>query len=221
MKLDRQIRDDVEAELDWDTSFDSRKIGVAVKDGVVTLTGHVNSYPDRLAVLKATKRTSGVKAIADEIIVELPIDYRRSDSDIAASALAILDNHLHVSAEDVLLTVNEGWVTLNGNVKLSHQKKAVELAIRHLRGVRGVENNIKIKTEPMKISGDVVRDKIENAFQRHAHCDAEKIRVVVADGIVTLEGEVQTLREREAAVAAAWNAPGVFIVNDHLMVTSS
>ncbi|MGD9841488.1 MAG: BON domain-containing protein [Steroidobacteraceae bacterium] len=219
MKSDRQVRDDIEAELDWDTRFDSRNIGVAVKDGVVTLSGHVSAYPDRLAVQRATESTAGVKAIANEIEIKLPIDNHRSDTEIAASALMILEAQLHVPAEDVQLTVNEGWITLNGNVKFWHQKNAVESAICHLRGVRGVDNNIKIKTDPMKISGEEVRDKIENAFQRHAHCDAEKIRVVIADGIVTLEGEVPTLRERESAVVATWNAPGVFIVNDHLIVT--
>jgi len=218
MKSDRQIREDVEAELDWDPSFDSRKIGVAVKDGVITLSGHVSAYPDLWAAQKAAQGVAGVKALANEIEVNLPFDAKRSDTDIAASALTALQSNVSVPMDDVRLMVKDGWITLTGKVGWWYQKNAAEFAIRHFRGVRGVSNNIILKVQPAKISTTEVRTKIESAFQRHAHRDAQKIRVLVSEGTVTLEGEVPTWQEREEAEDAAWAAPGVMKVEDRLVV---
>lgn len=220
MKSDRQIREDVEAELDWNPSFDSRKIGVAVKDGVVTLSGHVTAYPDRWAAQKAAQGVDGVKALANEIEVNLPLDAKRSDTDIAASALTALKSNVSVPMDDVQLAVTDGWITLSGKVKWWYQKNAAEFAVRYLRGVRGVTNRIDLKVQATKASATDVRTKIESAFQRHAHRDAQKIRVLVSEGTVTLEGEVPTWQEREDAEDAAWAAPGVIKVEDRLVIRS-
>lgn len=220
MKSDRQIREDVEAELDWSPSFDSRNIGVAVKDGVVTLSGHVSAYPDRWAAEKAAKGVGGVKAIANEIDVSLPLDAKRSDTEIAAAALSALKTNLSVPMDSAQLTVTDGWITLNGKVNWWYQRNAAELAVRHIRGVRGVTNNINLKAPATKISAADVRTKIESAFQRHAHRDAQKIRVLVSEGTVTLEGEVPNWQERDDAEDAAWAAPGVMKVEDHLVIRS-
>lgn len=220
MKSDQQIRDDVEAELDWDPSFDSRKIGVAVKNGVVTLSGHVDTYPDRWAAQKAAQSVAGVKAIANEIAINLPLDARRSDSEVAAAALTALESNQILPADALQIAVQDGWITLSGQVKWWYQKNAAENSLRYLRGVRGISNKINIKSPATKVSATTVRSRIESAFQRHAHRDAQKIHVIVGDGTVTLEGEVPTWQEREEAEAAAWSAPGVARVDDRLVVRS-
>lgn len=218
MKSDRQIRDDVEAALDWDPSFDSRKIGVAVKDGVVTLSGHVNNFPDRLAAQKATLSVIGVKAIANEIEINLPLDAKRSDTDIASAAMIALKSNISVPSDQVKITVQDGWISLTGKVDWWYQKNAAEMAVHYLRGVRGVSNNLTISAPPTKVSSSEVRSKIESAFQRQAHLYAQKIKVAVEGNTVTLEGEVPTWQERWEAETAAWSAPGVSKVQDHLVI---
>lgn len=218
MKSDRQIRDDVEAALDWDPSFDSRKIGVAVKDGVVTLSGHVNTFPDRLAAQKATLSVIGVKAIANEIEINLPLDAKRSDTDIASAAMIALKSNISVPSDQVKITVQDGWISLTGKVDWWYQKNAAEMAVHYLRGVRGVSNNLTISAPPTKVSSSEVRSKIESAFQRQAHLYAQKIKVAVEGNTVTLEGEVPTWQERWEAETAAWSAPGVSKVQDHLVI---
>lgn len=214
MKTDSQLRDDVQAELDWDASFDGRDIGVAVKNGVVTLTGHVNSYAERLAAQNAAGSVSGVQAIANELEVRLMGDAQRSDTDIAEAALTALKANVVVPS-GIKVVIHDGWMTLNGEVSAFYQKKAAEHAVHYLRGLRGVTNNITIKP---KASATNIKQKIESAFQRHAHRDAEKISVAVNDGTVTLIGEVHTWQERQEAEDAAWRAPGVIKVKDHLVI---
>lgn len=218
MKSDRQIRDDVEAALDWDPSFDSRKIGVAVKDGVVTLSGHVGAFPDRWAAQKAALAVAGVKAVANEIEINLPLDAKRSDTDIAAAATVALKSNVSIPMDKLQLTVHDGWVTLRGKVDWWYQKNIAERAVRYLRGVRGISNSIEISPPKVQVSSTEVRSKIESAFQRQAHLDAQKIRVAVAGSTVTLEGEVPTWQERWEAETAAWSAPGVCKVEDHLVI---
>ncbi len=218
MKSDRQIRDDVEAALDWDPSFDSRKIGVAVKDGVVTLSGHVNTFPDRSAAQKTALGVIGVKAIANEIEINLPLDAKRSDTDIASAAMIALKSNISVPSDKVKITVQDGWISITGKVDWWYQKNAAEMAVHYLRGVRGVSNNLTISAPPTKVSSSEVRSKIESAFQRQAHLYAQKIKVAVEGNTVTLEGEVPTWQERWEAETAAWSAPGVSKVQDHLVI---
>jgi len=218
MKIDRQIRDEVEAELDWDPSFDSRQVGVAVKDGIVTLSGHVNAFPDRWAAQKAAQSVADVKAIANEIQVMLPFDVKRSDTEIAEAALNAIKSNESIPAAHLKLTVREGWLTVEGHVNWRYQSNAVDTAVRAVYGVKGVDNLIAIKPLAANVSASSVKTKIESAFQRHAHRDAKKIRVTVDDGVVTLEGEVPSWQEREDAQSAAWAAPGISRVDDRLVV---
>lgn len=216
MKTDLQLRHDVEAELDWDPRFDSREIAVAVKHGVVTLTGHVSSFVDRWAAQGAAQSVAGVQAMANDIVVKLATDLQRTDTDIAEAAVNTLAANVSVPAGAVKIVVNDGWVSLNGELGLAYQKDAAERALRPLRGVRGLSNNITIKPRP--ISAADVKRKIEEAFRRHAQADAQTVRVQAFDGTVTLDGEVRTWRERQDAEDAAWFAPGVSKVVDNLQI---
>jgi osmotically-inducible protein OsmY len=212
---DTQLRHDVEAELDWDPRFDSRQIGVAVKNGVVALTGQVGSYSERRAAQEAAQMVGGVKAIANDIVVEPPFGAKRSDAQIAEDALAALKAHVSVPAADIKLVVHEGWLTLEGQVGLWHQKSAVDNCLSGLRGVKGISNNISIRNQ---VSAANVQQKIEDAFRRRAQLDAKKIIIKTSEGTVTLEGEVHSWQERQQAEIAAWQAPGVSQVIDKLSV---
>ena len=212
---DTQLRHDVEAELDWDPRFDSRQIGVAVKNGVVALTGHVGSYAQRRAAQEAAQLVAGVKAIANDIAVELPFSEKRSDPEIADDALIALKGNVSVPAADIRLVVHEGWITLEGQVSQWYQKSAAEACLSGLRGVKGISNNISIRSTA---SAGNVQEKIEDAFRRRAQLDAKKITVKTSEGTVTLEGEVHSWQERQQAEIAAWQAPGVSQVIDKLSV---
>jgi osmotically-inducible protein OsmY len=215
MKTDTQLRQDIEAQLDWDPRFDSQGIGVAVKDGVVALSGHVASYADRWAAQDAAQSVAGVKAIANELAVDLDRDAQRTDPQIAEVALKALNSDVFIPATSVKVVVHDGWVTLGGQVDFWYQKEAAERAITHLRGVMGLSNDITIR--PRATAADV-KAKIEDAFRRHASLDAQNIRVQTVDGTVTLEGEVTCWHERQHAEAAAWAAPGVSTVKDNLRI---
>jgi osmotically-inducible protein OsmY len=218
MKLDTDIRRDVEAELDWDPRFDSREIGVAVKDGIVTLSGHVNSYPESWAAQQAALKGVGVKAVANEMEVKLPGDSRRSDTDIAQAAVTALDASALVTAADIQVSVNNGWITLKGSVGFWHLKDAAERIVSHLRGITGISNEIVMKPAPAYADVKEVKRKIEAAFHRHAHIDAQNVQVNVGDGTVTLAGEVHSWLEREQAEAAVWASPGVSRVDNRIAI---
>ena len=215
MKTDSDVRHDVEEELDWDPRFDARDVGVAVKVGVVTLSGHVSSYAERWAAQDATQSVAGVKAVANEIQVKLPSDSERSDTEVAEAALTALQLNQTVPVADIRLAVHDGWVTLSGLVSSWYQKQAAEATVRHLLGVRGIADDIAIKTPVTTVD---VKSRIESAFRRHAQLDADKISVQVSGGSVTLEGEVRSWLEREDAENAVWAAAGVTSVQDHLKV---
>jgi osmotically-inducible protein OsmY len=210
---DLQLRRDVEAELDWDARLDSRQIGVAVKNGVVALSGYVGSYAERRAAEEAVKSVDGVHAVANDILIELPSGAVRTDAQIAEAAVAALQANVAVPAERIRVSVHEGWITLEGEVALWVQRNAAETALGSLRGVKGISNGILINTQ---VSTEDVRSKIEDAFRRRAHLDARNIRVSAADGTVTLEGQVSTAQERQQAATAAWQASGVSRVIDNL-----
>lgn len=215
MKSDSELLTDVQAELDWDPSFDDRGIVVAVKDGIVTLAGTAYSYPDKWSAENAAKSVAGVRAVANDIEVKLQAHAQRTDRDIAAAALSALKSHVTVPAEDIQVIVNDGCVTLEGNVQKWYQKNAAEGAVRNLWGVRAVRNHIWIKSAAH--AGDI-RGKIHQSFKRHADKDADRIQIAVTDGTVTLAGTVTTWREREDAEAAAWAAPGVAHVKNLIAV---
>jgi len=215
MKTDSNLRHDIEEELEWDARVDARDIGVAVKEGIVTLSGHASSYAERWAAQDAARSVDGVKALANEIEVRLPTGGRRSDTEIAESAMTALRLNISVPIADVKVMVREGWVTLSGQVAFWYQKQAAETTVRNIQGVKGIANEIGVKAP---VSTSDIKTRIEEAFRRHAQIDADKIRVQVASGTVTLEGEVESWRERDEAETAVWAAPGVTSVQDRLVV---
>jgi osmotically-inducible protein OsmY len=214
IKDDAQLRRDVEDELEWDPHLDARDIAVAVKIGVVTLAGHVGSYAERFAAERATGRVSGVKGIANDIAVRSRREPSVDDTRLAQAAVTALRINMLVP-RSVRAVVRDGWITLQGVVDTACRKNAAEAAVRHLRSVRGVTNDIVVRTSA---SLPDVRAKIEAAFQRHANLEAQRITVSVADGAVTLSGEVPTWQERLAAETAALNAPRVARVENRVVV---
>jgi osmotically-inducible protein OsmY len=215
MKSDHDLREDIEQELEEDPRVDAREIGVAAKEGIVTLSGHVGSYAERWAAQDAVRSIDGVRALANEIEVKLPLGGERSDTEIAESAMTALRLNISVPTADIKLMVREGWITLTGQVAFWYQKQVTETTLRHLQGVKGISNEIKVKQQ---VSKPDIKTRIEQAFRRHAQIDADKIRVQVSDGTVTLEGEVESWRERDDAENAVWAAPGVLGVKDWLVV---
>ncbi|MGF7159643.1 osmotically-inducible protein OsmY [Rhodoligotrophos appendicifer] len=210
-----QLRQDILDELEFEPSIDAANIGVAVDDGVITLTGHVRSYAEKLAAEAAVRRVRGVRAIAQEIDVRYPGEAKTSDDEIAKRALDALKWDVTIPNETITLIVHHGLVTLKGEVPWQFQRKAAELAVRKMTGVTGVINDITLK--PMVQSTDVKR-KIEEALKRRAKVEASQIRVSVDGNKVTLEGKVDTWDEHDAVEHAAWSATGVKLVTDHLTV---
>lgn len=215
MKTDAELQRDVIAELSWDPAVDATAIGVAVKDGVVTLTGHLNTFAEKHAAARAVRRMAGVKAIALEIDVKLAPDHRRSDTDIATSAEQALKWNTLIPANAVKLTVDQGWITLRGDVEWDYQRRAIEKAVRPLMGVVGISNEITLRAKPKL---DNLHQKIEEALTRQAIREAKHIRIAVDGTTVTLTGQVHSWQEREAAQWVAWTAPGVRAVINELRV---
>lgn len=209
------LRKDVLDELEWNPEVDASRIGVSVDGDVVTLTGHVNSYAERWNAEKIAKHVHGVKALANDIEVRLAAGDQRDDTEIAQSVLNAFNWHYSVPKERLTVTVAKGWVTLEGEVEWNFQKRAADDAVRNLRGIRGVTNQITLK--PHVHVADV-KNKIEAALRRNAEFDAKKIVVEASDGSVTLRGNVRSWAEREDAVTAAWAAPGVTKVVDRIAI---
>ena len=212
---DSEIRRKVLAELDWDPSIDASAVGVAVKDGVVTLTGSIANYWQKKEVERVVKRVAGVKAVAEDLMIKFPGTTQRSDADIAQSVVSGLRFNVAVPPNRVQVTVENGWVTLEGEVEWQYQKSVSENAVKYLMGVRGVTNSISIKP---RLSAADVKVKIESAFARRAQLDANQIRVELTDNKVILRGSVHSWDEKEDAEQAAWAAPGVTKVENNVIV---
>lgn len=215
MKSDIDIRQDVEEELEWDPDLNPADIGVAVKDGIVTLTGFVSSYKEKFEAAKDAKHVKGVVGVVDDITVRVPTTEHRPDLDIASDAIAALKSALPLSHKDIKVIVRDGWITLEGEVEWNFQKETAHDTLRAVTGVKGVINTVQVKP---KAAADQIKKKIEKAFRRSAEVDANNITVEEHNGEVTLKGTVRSWFERQEAERAAWRAPGVTKVEDHIVI---
>jgi osmotically-inducible protein OsmY len=215
MKNDVDLQRDVFDELKWEPAVHSTDIGVIVKDGVVTLEGVVDSYPEKWAAERAAKRVSGVKALALELEVKLPGSGKQTDADIAEAAENALKWDVLVPQDRIKVTVEKGFLTLEGQVDWEFQRSAAKRAVQYLTGVKGVANEITVKP---KVAPTDVKAQIEAALKRNAILDAQQIKVQADGGKVTLRGNVRSWAERDEAEAAAWAAPGVNEVTDFIAV---
>ncbi len=217
MKTNVRLQQDVMDELQYEPSIDAAGIGVTAKEGIVTLAGVVKSYAEKWTATRAAERVSAVKAVVDEIKVELPFTHKRGDEDIARAALQALEWDVQVPHTRIMVKVEQGRITLEGDVDYKYQQTAVENAVRNLTGVNAVINLIHVK--PIANPSEV-KVKIENALRRAAELDAQKIRVEVINDKVTLRGTVRSWSERSEAERAAWSAHGIRLVEDDLSVAA-
>lgn len=215
MKSDAQLKRDVSMELEWDPAIDAAHVGVQAQDGVITLTGHLDTYAEKHAVERAALRVEGVRAVAVELDVKLAPDHRRSDAEIAAAAETAFEWNTMIPAERIRVKVEKGWVTLSGELEWEYQRRAADKAVRALTGVVGVSNGITLA--PRVVPSDV-EQRIREALARRVAGEARHIEVSASGSTVTLRGQVDSWAERAAAQGAAWSAPGVSLVVNNLSI---
>ncbi len=215
MKSDIQLHKEVLDELAFEPQLDATHIGIAVKDGIVTLTGEVASYADRWTAERVVKRVVGVHGVVEEIHVNLPEHHQRTDTEIAEAAMNALIWDINVPHEGIQLKVEGGWVTLTGEVTWNFQRNHAESAVRYLSGVKGITNLISVQPNAQPVD---VKTRIEREFQRRAQLETANIETLVQGSTVVLQGNVTTWHAREEAEAAAWSAPGVREVVNELHV---
>jgi osmotically-inducible protein OsmY len=212
---DKQLQTNVKLALDWEPSIDVADIGISVNSGVVTLRGDVKSYTEKKTAERVALAVYGVKAVANDINVRIPGMFERTDSEIALAIVNALKWNTTVPADKVSVTVSNGWITLRGELDWNYQKEAAARAVKDLLGVVGLINDIKVKPHVNVVD---VESKIEAALKRSAEIDARRIHVGASDGKVVLSGNVHSWFEREEARRAAWAAPGVREVEDHIAI---
>jgi osmotically-inducible protein OsmY len=212
-RTDEEIQRDVLSELKWDARIQPNEIGVLVKDGIVTLTGWVDSYLKKWTAEDVSHRVNGVKAVANDLEIKLATE--RTDADIAAAAIHAIEWDTFVPSDKVQVTVSKGWITLKGEVEWQYQKEDAERVVRRLAGVKGVTNLITVK--PRTTAPDLKR-KIEDALVRNAEIDADRITVEVQGSKAILKGIVKSWAEREEAERVAWSAPGILSVDNRITI---
>jgi len=212
---DTDLKQHVQSALDWEPSLDAKDIGISVEEAVFTLRGNVASYAEKMTAERVALRVYGVKAVANDLAVHLVSAFERTDTEVAQAAVAALKWNTMVPNDRVTVTVNNGWLALNGTLDWQYQRDVAARAVRDLTGVKGVTNNIIVQPRVKTID---VRDKIEAAFRRSAQIDARRINVNATDGKVILSGNVHSWAERQEAERAAWAAPGVTQVEDRLAI---
>ena len=215
MKTDAEIQKDVMDELKWIPLLKSAEIGVAVKNGVVTISGIVDTYSKKVSAEKAAARVAGVRAVAEDIEVKVSGTGKRTDTEIAEAVLNALKWHSAMQDNKIKVKVDNGWVTLEGEVEWEFQRSAARLMVEDLQGVAGIINSIRIAS---KLSASDVKGKISSAFHRSATVDAEKIDISVEGHKVVLKGKVRSYAEKKDAENAAWLAPGVNTVDNQIEI---
>ncbi len=217
MKTDSDLKKDVLTELSWDPLVPEAQVGVAVHEGVVTLTGHLDTYAEKVAAKRAAERVTGVKAIAVEMEVVPQGLHKRSDTEIALAVEHALGWNASVPKDRIKVTVEKGWLTLSGELDWNFQRRAVDRMLRPLKGVIGITDNITLKTLPVPVN---LATRIQDALLRQATREAQRIDISMEGSVVTLRGRVHSWAEKNATEGATWSAPGVSRVINELMVGS-
>jgi osmotically-inducible protein OsmY len=213
--MDLEVKKKVADELNYEPSIHAAEIGVAVKGGIVTLTGRVQSYAEKFLAQRAAYRVSGVRAVVNGLEVHLPNTSERTDSDIAREAINTLNWYMSIPSKRIKVKISRGWITLEGNVERQYQRQFADDAVRYLKGVKGVKNLIEVRPQ---VSRKVVKNAIKEALKRSAELDASQLTVDVERDKVTISGTVRSWIEREEAERAAWAAPGVSSVDNRITV---
>ena len=218
MRTDAQIKQNIIDELAFQPNIDETQIGVVVKDGIVTLTGLVFSYAIKIAIVKTVEKIAGVKAIAEDIEISYRSSLNKTDTKIANAAISAIEWNASVPNDKVIVEVDNGWITLLGELEKAYQKEAARRTVEYLSGVKGVTNNITLNQNT--IQPHDIKDKINQAFKRSAMIDALSITIETTDHAVKLTGKVRSVKEKKEAEKAAFNAPGVYAVQNELKVVN-
>jgi osmotically-inducible protein OsmY len=215
MNGDSELQNKIVQELAWEPSVDARHITVTAKNGIVTLSGYVEQYSDKTHAERAVERMHGVRALINQIELELPGSLHRNDLEIVESALTALGLNTLIPTDRVKIVAQSGWLTLEGSVDWQYQRMAAEDTVRTIRGIKGISNQITIQAEGLKAD---IKDKIRSALVRSARLDSSQIAIDIAGSKAILSGNVRSWSERHEAEAATWAAPGIAAVENNIVI---